>query len=336
MKIRVAINGFGRIGRMVFKAGLSDPDIDFVAVNDLTDSKNLAYLFKYDSAQGRFPGTVDAKGHDLLINGKLLRVFAEKDPEKLPWKKHDIDVVVESTGFFRTRELASKHLKAGAKKVLISAPCKCTEGEEPVKTIVMGCNEHEYKGEDIVSNASCTTNCLAPMAKALNDNFGIIKGFMTTIHSYTVSQKLVDGPAKKFTRGRAAAANIVPTTSGATEAVGLVVPEVQGKIDGMAIRVPTISGSVTDFVVLLEQDATVEQINELFKNVANYHMKGILEYTEDPIVSSDVIGNTHSCVFDANYTKVINGNMVKILGWYDNEYGYSNRMIDMVKLLAKK
>jgi glyceraldehyde 3-phosphate dehydrogenase len=336
MKIRVAINGFGRIGRMVFKAGLSDPDIEFVAVNDLTDAKNLAYLFKYDSAQGRFHGTVEAKGHDLLINGKPLKVFAEKDPENLPWKKHQVDVVVESTGFFRTRELAGKHIKAGAKKVLVSAPCKCEAGEEPVKTIVMGCNEHTYKNENIVSNASCTTNCLAPMVKIINDNFGIIKGFMTTIHSYTTSQKLVDSPAKKFTRGRAAASNIVPTTSGATDAVGLVVPEMQGKIDGMAIRVPTITGSVTDFVALLEQDVTAEQVNELFKNVSNYHMKGVLEYTEDPIVSSDIIGNPHSCIFDANYTKVINGNMIKVLGWYDNEYGYSCRMIDMVKLLARK
>jgi glyceraldehyde-3-phosphate dehydrogenase type I len=330
--VRVAINGFGRIGRMVFRAGYKDKDIDFVAFNDLTDTKTLAYLLKYDTSYGRFPDTVESKQDSLVINGKEIKVYAEKDPEKLPWKNLKIDVVVESTGFFTTKELASKHLKAGARKVILSAPAK---GNDLVKTIVKGVNENTIdKTKDfIISNASCTTNCLAPMVKVLNDNFGIETGYMTTIHAMTNDQGLVDGPHKDLRRGRAAAHNMVITTTGAATAVAETIPELKGKLDGISIRVPIIVGSVTDFVALLKKPATKEKINWLFHEVSQYHLKGILEYTEDPIVSSDIIGNDHSCIFDAQST-MVNGNLVKIIGWYDNEWGYSNRMIDMIKLFA--
>ena len=330
--IRVAINGFGRIGRMVFRAGYKDKDIEFVAFNDLTDTKTLAYLLKYDTSYGRFPDPVESRQDSLVINGKEIKVYAEKDPENLPWKNLKIDVVVESTGFFTTKELASKHLKAGARKVILSAPAK---GTDLVKTIVKGVNENNIdRSKDfIISNASCTTNCLAPMVKVLNDNFGIETGYMTTIHAMTNDQGLVDGPHKDLRRGRAAAHNMVITTTGAATAVAETIPELKGKLDGMSIRVPIIVGSVTDFVALLKKPATKEKINWLFSEVSKYHLKGILEYTEDPIVSSDIIGNPHSCIFDAQST-MVNGNMVKIIGWYDNELGYSNRMIDMIKLFA--
>jgi glyceraldehyde 3-phosphate dehydrogenase len=335
-KVRAAINGFGRIGRMVLKAGLKDRDIEWVAINDLTDNKTLAHLFKYDSAQGGFDGKIEASGNALIINGKKIQVLAEKDPAKLPWKKLKVDVVVESTGFFATRKGASMHLAAGAKKVLVSAPCKCDPGEDPVKTLVMGVNDNIYKGEDLVSNASCTTNCTAPMVKVLNDNFKVKRGYLTTVHAYTADQRLVDAPHRDLRRARAAAHNIVPTTTGAAKSVAETIPELKGKMDGIAIRVPVITGSVTDFVCEVEKEATKEEINKLFKEAAKRELKGVIEYTEDPVVSSDIIGNPHSVIFDALSTNVIDGKLVKVLGWYDNEYGYSCRMVDMIKVMMKK
>ncbi len=340
-KIRIAVNGFGRIGRMVLKAGINDPDIEWIAVNDLTDNATLAHLFKYDTVFGKFDGTVEAKDTGLIINGKKLKVFAEKEPENLPWKKLKIDVVVESTGFFRTNVLAYKHVKAGAKKVLVSAPCKCELNEKgvceiPMKTLVKGVNDKEYKGEQIVSNASCTTNCLAPLVKVLNDNFKIKKGFMTTVHAYTADQRIVDGPHKDLRRARAAAHNIVPTTTGAAIAVTEVIPELQGKMDGIAIRVPVPDGSVTDFVCEVEKKTSVEEVNKVFKSMAKGKLKGIIEYTEEPLVSTDIIGNPHSVIFDSLNTHVIDGNLIKVLGWYDNEWGYSCRMVDMIKVIVKK
>ena len=330
--MRIAINGFGRIGRMTFKVGL-EKGIRIVAINDLTDTRTLANLLKYDSVHGRFNGTVDYTDNSLIINGKEIPVFAEKDPENLPWSELSVDIVVESTGFFRTFELASKHITAGAKKVLLSAPAK-GEGAKKVKTIVLGVNEHTYRKDknDIISNASCTTNCLAPMVKVLNDNFKIMRGFITTIHSYTTDQSIVDSPHKDLRRGRAAAINMVPTTTGAAVAIGSVIPSLNGKLDGIAIRVPTPNGSITDLTCVLKKKTNVEEINKLFKNVSKHHMKGILEYSEDPLVSTDIIGNPHSCVFDSQLTHV-KGNIVKILGWYDNEWGYSCRMIDILKIM---
>lgn len=330
--IRVAINGFGRIGRMVYRAGYDDPLIDWVGFNDLTDPQTLANLLKYDSVHGKFKGDISYTDHSLIINGKEIKVFAERDPEKLPWGDLNVDVVVESTGFFRTKELAGKHLAAGAKKVLISAPAK---GDPPVMTVVKGVNEHEYDKDkyNVVSNASCTTNCLAPMVKVLHDNFKIVRGFMTTVHAYTGDQRLVDAPNKDLRRGRSAGINIVPTTTGAAIAVTQVIPELQGRLDGIAIRVPVADGSVTDFVCELEQDVSKKQINELFKEVAKHHLKGIIEYSEDPLVSTDIIGNPNSCIFDSCLTHVIDGRFVKVVGWYDNEWGYSCRMIDIIKLL---
>jgi len=335
-KIRVAINGFGRIGRMVLKAGLNDKDIEFAAVNDLTDNKTLAHLFKYDSAQGRFNGTIEATDRGLIINGKKIKVLAEKDPAKLPWKDLKVDAVIESTGFFTTRKGASMHLTAGAKKVLVSAPCKCDPGEEPVKTLVMGVNDNIYKGENLVSNASCTTNCTAPMVKVLNDNLKVVRGFLTTVHAYTADQRLVDAPHRDLRRARAAAHNIVPTTTGAAKAVTETIPELKGKLDGIAIRVPVITGSATDFVCEVKKETTKEEINKLFREAAKKELKGVLAYSEEPLVSSDIIGNSHSVIFDALSTNVIDGKLIKILGWYDNEYGYSCRMIDMIKVIMKK
>ena len=330
--IRVAINGFGRIGRMVFKAGYKDKDIQFVAFNDLTNTKTLAYLLKYDTSYGRFDSDIKSTFDSLIIDNKEYKVLAEKDPEKLPWKKMDIDVVIESTGFFVTKELASKHLKAGAKHVILSAPYR---GNDYIKTIVKGVNENTLdKNKDtIISMASCTTNCLAPMAKVLNDNFEIERAFMTTVHAVTSDQSIVDSPYRDPRRGRAAYQNIVITSSGATRAVAETIPDLKGKMDGYAIRVPIIVGSLTDFVAILKKPATKEKINWLFSEVSKYHLKGILQYTEDPIVSSDIIGNTYSCIFDGLST-MVNGNLVKILGWYDNEWGYSNRVIDVIKLFS--
>lgn len=329
--IRVAINGFGRIGRMVYRAGLQDPEIEFVAVNDITDNKTLAHLLKYDSAHGKFEGEIKYDEQGLIVNGKRLLVLAEKDPAKLPWKKLNIDVVVESTGFFTTYDKCKLHLDAGAKKVLLSAPGK--DGE--FFTIVKGVNEHLYKGQKIVSNASCTTNCLAPLVKVLDDNYGIEKGFMTTVHAYTADQRIVDGPHKDLRRARSAAVNIVPTTTGAAKTVAEVMPHLKGKLDGMAIRVPVQDGSITDFTCILKKTVTAEEINKLFKSVAEHELKGIIEYTEDPVVSTDIVGNTHSSIFDSLSTNVLDGNLVKVVGWYDNEWGYSNRMIDLIKIIAK-
>ncbi len=333
--VNVAINGFGRIGRMVFKAGVSDPDINFVVVNDLTDTKTLAHLLKYDSVHGIFPGKIEHTEDSIIVDGKTIHVVSEKDPTKLPWGKYNIDVVVESTGRFTKKKDAMQHIDAGAKKILVSAPCKCDEGEEPVKTIVKGVNEENMTKEDIiVSNASCTTNCLAPMCKVLEDNFGIEKGFMTTIHAFTADQRIVDGPHKDLRRARTAPLSIIPTTTGAAKAIGLVIPSLKGKLDGFAARVPIPDGSLTDLTVVLKKDATKEQINELFKSVASHHMKGTLEYTEEPLVSIDIVSNSHSCIFDSAMTNVMDNRLVKIVGWYDNEWGYSNRMIDLLKLMA--
>ncbi|MBN1175107.1 type I glyceraldehyde-3-phosphate dehydrogenase [Candidatus Woesearchaeota archaeon] len=327
--VRVAINGFGRIGRMVMRASLDHPEIEVIACNDLTDINTLAHLFKYDSVHGKFKGNVEAHHDGITINGKFMYVYAEKDPANLPWKNLGIDVVVESTGFFLTKELSSKHLLAGAKKVVISAPAK-----DDTKTIVLGVNEHEYNKEEdhIVSNASCTTNCLAPIVKVLDDNFGVKRGYMTTIHAYTGDQRLVDAPHRDLRRARSAAANITPTSTGAAKAVGKVLPHLNGKLDGIAIRVPVPDGSVTDFVCELNREVSKEEINHLMKNVSNHHLNKILEYTEDPIVSSDIVGNSHSSIFDASLT-FANGNMVKVVSWYDNEWGYSNRVCELIKIL---
>lgn len=322
---RIAINGFGRIGRMVFRGFANDPNIEVVAVNDLTDVPTLAHLLKYDSVHGRFDGEVIAKPEGIEVNGKLVKVLAVKDPAQLPWKDLKIDVVVESTGIFTDKEGASKHLQAGAGKVIISAPA--TGG---VKTIVLGVNENVIQpDDDILSNASCTTNCLAPMAKVLHDHFGIEKGYITTVHAYTADQRLQDAPHKDLRRARAAALSMVPTSTGAAKAVGEVLPELKGKLDGVAVRVPTPDGSLTDLVAILKRDVTIEEVNSAIKKASENEMKGIIEYCTDPIVSIDVVGNLHSCVFDAKLTAV-NGNMVKVMGWYDNEAGYSQRVCDLV------
>ncbi len=329
--INVAINGFGRIGRLVLRAGIKDKNINWVAVNDITDAKTLAHLFKYDSVHGRYNGTVEHTDDSLVIDGKNIKVLSVLDAAKYPWKDLKIDVVVESTGRFTDREGASQHLAAGAKKVLISAPAK-----NPDITIVMGVNDNMYDGKkhNIVSNASCTTNCLAPVVKILHDNFGVKRGFMTTIHAYTADQKLVDAPHKDLRRARNAAVSIIPTTTGAAKTVAEVIPELKGKLDGLSFRVPIPSGSVTDFVCELEKNATKEEINNAFKN-ALVKLKGILEYTEDPIVSADIVTDPHSAIFDSQLTYVIEGNFVKVVAWYDNEWGFSERMIDVIKLIGK-
>ncbi len=324
--MKVAINGFGRIGRFVLRRAL-EKGVNVVAVNDLTDIENLVYLLKYDSVHGIYEKPVKIGDGFIEVGGKKIFVYSEKDPEKLPWEKLGIDVVVEATGLFRDRDGASKHLKAGAKKVLISAPV-----ENPDVTIVLGVNEKKLKkSHNIISMASCTTNSLAPIVKILEDKFGIKKGFMTTVHAYTPDQRILDGPHKKFRRGRAAGVNLVPTTSGATTSVMEVIPTLKGKIDGMAIRVPVACGSITDFVATLGKSVTSDEVNKAMKE-ASRKLKGILEYTEDEIVSSDIIGNSSSSIFDSKLTKA-NGNMVKVLSWYDNEYGYSCRMVDLLKLL---
>ncbi len=327
--VRVAINGFGRIGRLVLRAGINDKKIQFVAVNDLTDTETLAHLIEFDSVHGRFQGKVKAQGNNLIINGKKISVFSEKDPKQLPWKELKIDVVIESTGIFRTKDLAEQHLIAGAKKVIISAPCK---GEKPIKTIVVGVNDNSYnkKKDDIISTASCTTNCLTPVAKVLNDKFGIARGFLTTVHAYTADQRIVDAPHKDQRRARAAAINIVPTTTGATQATAEVIPSLKGKMDGLAMRVPIPNGSLVDFVAVLKKKANVKQINNAMKSAAKGKLKGILEYSEEPLVSTDIIGNPASSIFDSQLTQVV-GNMVKVVAWYDNEWGYSCRMVDMIK-----
>ena len=327
--IKVAINGFGRIGRITFKALLTKDNVEVVAVNDLTDTKTLAHLLKYDSIHGRFNGTVEAKDNAIVVNGKEIKVTAEKDPAQLPWGDLGIDVVLESTGRFTDEEGAGKHLTAGAKKVVISAPAK---GNIP--TVVLGVNSDTLTGDEkIISNASCTTNCLAPVAKVLHENFGIHSGYITTVHAYTADQQLQDAPHKDLRRARAAALSIVPTSTGAARAVGLVLPELKGKLDGIAMRVPTPTGSCTDLVCILDKETTVEEVNAAMKKAAENELKGIMEYTEDPIVSADIIGNPYSSIFDAQITAV-NGKMVKVVSWYDNEAGYSHRSADLISKMG--
>ncbi len=323
--MKVAINGFGRIGRHAFKFLLQKPGVEVVAINDLTDNATLAHLLKYDSVHGKFNGTVTSDDNNLYVNGKAIRALAERDPKQLPWGEMGVDVVLESTGIFTSDEKASMHITAGAKKVVISAPAT---GD--IKTVVLGVNDSILDGsEKILSNASCTTNCLAPMVKVLDDMFGVEDGFMTTIHAYTADQNLQDAPHKDLRRARAAAYSIVPTSTGAAKAVGLVLPHLKGKLNGNAMRVPIPDGSVTDFTVNLKKPATVEEINAAMKAAAEGAMKGVLEYCTDPIVSIDIIGNTHSCIFDADLTQVI-GNTAKVVGWYDNETGYSARVADLI------
>lgn len=323
--MKIAINGFGRIGRLAFKVLLEKPNVEVVAINDLTDNKTLAHLLKYDSVQGRFNGTVDFTDTHLIVNGVSIRATAERDPANLPWKELDIDVVLESTGFFRSPEGAGKHIEAGAKKVVISAPAS---GD--IKTVVLGVNDDTLSGEEVIlSNASCTTNCLAPMVKVLDDLIGVESGFMTTIHSYTSDQRLLGAPHSDLRRARSAALNIIPTSTGAAKAVGLVLPHLAGKLNGNSLRVPTPTGSATDFVVTLKGETSVDEVNAAFKKASETNLKGILEYTEDPIVSIDIVGNPHSCIFDS-MTTMVYGNTVKVMGWYDNEAGYSNRVADLI------
>ncbi len=327
--MRVAINGFGRIGRLAFKCLLEKSNVEVVAINDLTDNATLAHLLKYDSVQGKFNGTVDSNDEYLIVNGTQIRATAERNPENLPWAELNVDVVLESTGIFRSPEGAGKHITAGAKKVVISAPAS---GD--IKTVVLGVNEDTLTGEEtIVSNASCTTNCLAPMVKVLDDLYGVESGFMTTIHAYTSDQRLQDAPHSDLRRARAASVSIIPTSTGAAKAVGLVLPHLQGKLNGNSLRVPTPTGSATDFVVTLKKDTTVEEVNAAFKKASENELKGILEYTEDPIVSVDIIGNPHSVIFDA-LTTMVQGNTVKLMGWYDNEAGYSNRVADLISKIG--
>jgi len=331
MTIKVGINGFGRIGRNVFRAGLGDKEIDFIAVNDITDAKTLAHLLKYDSVHGKLP-EVKLENDTILVGERKLKVLCERDPSNLPWKDLGVEVVIESTGIFRDRERASKHLTAGAKKVIISAPAK---GEDI--TIVMGVNENKYIPEEhhIISNASCTTNCLAPVAKVLNDIFGIEKGLMTTIHAYTADQNLMDLPHKDLRRARAAALSMIPTTTGAAEATSLVIPELKGKLTGMAFRVPTPNVSVVDLVVILRKKTSPEEINQSFKEASQRSLKGILDYTEEPLVSKDFNGNPYSSIVDGLSTLVIDGNLAKIIAWYDNEWAYSCRILDLIKYIWK-
>jgi glyceraldehyde 3-phosphate dehydrogenase len=328
-KIRVAINGFGRIGRLTFRNLLKNTNIEVIAINDLTDAETLSHLLKYDSNQGRFGGAVAYNSNSLIVDGSDIKLFAEKDPINLPWRALQIDVVIESTGIFIDVEGAGKHITAGARKVIISAPAK-----EGVKTVVIGVNEKTLTSKDhIVSNASCTTNCLAPMAMVLENNFGIEKGYINTIHAYTQDQRLQDAPHKDLRRARAAASSIIPTTTGAAKAVGLVLPSLKGKLDGVATRVPVPTGSLTDLTAVLKREVSIDEINSAMKKASENELKGIMEYTTDPIVSIDVVGSSFSCIFDSDMTSV-NGNMIKILGWYDNEFGYSARTAQLTEILG--
>jgi glyceraldehyde 3-phosphate dehydrogenase len=333
MAIKVGINGFGRIGKLVFRAAMAhdEVDIDVVGVNDITDAATLAHLLKYDSTQGKYPGEVSSKENALVVDGKEIPVCAERDPADLPWKDVGADIVVESTGFFTDPDTAGKHLTAGAGRVLISAPAK---GDIPM--VVLGINEGVLSASDrIVSNASCTTNCLAPMVSVLQEAFGVEKGLMTTIHAYTGDQRLLDAPHSDLRRARSAALSMIPTTTGAASAVGKVIPELNGLLDGMSVRVPVPDGSFTDFVCTVKKEATVEAVNAAFQKAAAGRLKGYLEYSDDPLVSADIIGNPHSCIFDSQITTVIDGSLVKVCGWYDNECGYSNRCVELIDLLAK-
>ena len=333
MAIRLGINGFGRIGRLVFRAILErgDDTFDIVAVNDLTDAATLGHLFKYDSIHGRYPGTVTVDDDHLVIDGDRFRVFSERDPANLPWGDLGCDVVIESTGVFRTREKAALHLQGGARKVIISAPAK----GDVDRTVVLGVNDDELTGdEEVISNASCTTNCLAPMVKILDDAFGVERGFMTTVHAYTSDQNLQDGPHRDLRRARAAALSIIPTTTGAAKAVGLVLPHLQGKLDGFALRVPTPDGSLTDLTAVLKQGTTAEEVNALFREAAGDAFQGIVQYSDEPLVSMDIVHNPHSTIFDAPST-MVDGTLVKVVGWYDNEWGYANRTVDIAEKLLR-
>ena len=333
MTVKVGINGFGRIGRIVFRAALNNPNVEVVAVNDLTDANMLAHLLKYDSVHGTLNEEVKVDGDDLVVGGHRVKVIAERDPAKLGWGDLGVEVVIESTGRFTKRDDAAKHLEAGAKKVIISAPAN----NEDI-TVVMGVNHEQYdpNNHHVISNASCTTNCLAPFAKVLNDQFGIKRGMMTTIHSYTNDQQILDLPHKDYRRARAAAMNIIPTTTGAAKAVSLVLPELKGKLNGGAVRVPTPNVSLVDLVVELEKEVTVEQVNAALKAASEGELKGILGYSEEPLVSGDYNGNVDSSTIDALSTMVMEGNMVKVISWYDNEAGYSNRVVDLIEYIAKK
>ncbi len=334
MTVKIGINGFGRIGRNFFRAALAKgSELEIVAVNDLTDNKSLAHLLKYDSITGRLDATVELDGDRIIVNGKPIIVLEERDPANLPWGELGVEIVIESTGRFTAAEDARKHITGGAKKVLVSAPAS----GDNVATIVLGVNEGIYDPEvhDVISNASCTTNCLAPLAKVLLDNFGIERGLMTTVHAYTADQNLQDGPHSDLRRARAAAANIIPTSTGAAKALGLVIPELVGKLDGYALRVPVPTGSITDLTVETTKPATVAEINAAYKAAAEGPLKGILKYTEDPIVSSDIVSDPHSSIFDAGLTKVI-GSQVKVASWYDNEWGYSNRLVDLTEFVAAR
>ncbi len=333
---KIAINGFGRIGRLTFRAALENPgvDLDVVAINDLTTPQQLAHLFKYDSTMGTFKGEVDATADSLIINGKAIKIYSERDPENLPWAQLGVDVVIESTGFFTKSEDAKKHIKAGAKKVLISAPGK---GDD-IFTMALGINDQDYDPAkfDVISNASCTTNCLAPISKVLDEQFGLESGLMTTIHSYTGDQRLLDAPHSDMRRSRAAATNIVPTSTGAAKAIGLVLPQLKGKFHGYAVRVPTPNVSLVDLTITTKKPVTVDAINEAMKQASETSLKGILEYSDAPLVSSDFIGNPHSSSFDPALTVVVGENQAKVISWYDNEWGYSNRLAEAAQMIAKK
>ncbi len=333
MAIKVGINGFGRIGRNVVRAGLANPNVEFVAVNDLTDTKTLAHLLKYDSVLGPLTQEVRAAGDCIIVDGKQIRVFSSKDPAALDWSSLGVEVVVESTGKFTDANQARAHLRGTVKKVIISAPAK----NEDV-TLVLGVNDHMYDPahHHVISNASCTTNCLAPLVKVLHDSFGVLKGSMTTVHSYTNDQNVLDFPHKDLRRARAAAINIIPTTTGAAKAIGLVIPELKGKLDGYALRVPTPNVSVVDLVAVVSRNTTTEEVNAALKAAAEGRLKGILAYTEDPVVSSDLMHNPHSSIVDAQLTRVLDGNLVKAVSWYDNEWGYSCRIVDLIEFLAAK
>ncbi len=331
MATRLGINGFGRIGRLVFKAARQFDDLEFVAINDLTDAYSLAMLLKYDSTHGRYPDEVAVDGNNIVVGGKTLKVMAEKDPSQLPWSDLGVDIVVESTGVFRNRDKIALHLEGGAKKVVLTVPAK----DEIDATIVLGVNDEDLKPEhQIVSNASCTTNCLAPVAKVLNDNWGIRRGWMTTVHAYTNGQRLLDMPHKDMRRARSAATNLVPTTTGAAKAVGKVIPDLFGKLDGMAMRAPVPDGSVVDLVAELDKDASAEEINSAMEAAASGPMKGIMQYSVDPIVSADIVGNPYSSIFDSPMTRVMDGNFAKIISWYDNEWGYSSRVVDLIRRIV--
>ncbi len=326
--MKIAINGFGRIGRSVFKVAMERKNIEVVAINDITDAKTLAHLLKYDSNYGKYSKSVEAKDNGLIVDGKKIAVLAERDPKKLPWGKMGVDLVIESTGIFRLREQVAWHFEAGAKRAILTVPAK----DKVDKMIVLGVNDDDLKDEDlIVSNASCTTNCLAPIAKVLLDNFGIVEGLMTTVHAYTSDQKLQDAPHSDLRRARAACLSTILTSTGAAKAVGKVIPELDGKLNGVALRVPVSTGSLVDLTVKLEKDASVEEVNAAMKKAAEGKMKGILEYCEDPIVSVDVIGNTHSSIFDVQATMKLGSGFFKVFSWYDNEWGYSNRVVDLAE-----